>query len=174
MSDDAVRTVIETVDGRDLEFQEYFVKERQEPQIAAVHFDGLEEALPGPEVIVAINEADQVIICPSNPIVSVGPILALPGVHDALRKHPRVTAVTPIVEGKALKGPAEVMLRASGADVSGAGVARLYSSFVDRFVVDSRDSDEIEAIERLGLEALSLDTVMTDHEASERLARSLL
>ncbi len=174
MSDDPVRTLIETSDGRTLEFQEYFVKERQEPEVRTVTLSGMEGAKPGPEVLEAIRSADRVIICPSNPVVSVGPILALPGVREALVEHAQVTAVTPIVEGKPLKGPADKLLRAVGADVSPTGVARLYADFCNRFALDARDADEAPAISSLGMEPVALDTIMNDDAASLRLAQALL
>lgn len=175
MSDDPVRTLVTTEDGRELEFQEYFVKERQEPEVREVRFAGLEDAKPGPDVTDAISSADHVIICPSNPVVSIRPITSLPGVTEALREHPLVTAVTPIVQGRPLKGPADRLLAAEGVAVSAAGVAGLYRGIVRRFVVDRLEGpEEAEAVEALGLEPLTLDTVMSDHDRAEALARSLL
>ena len=122
MSDDPVRTSFVTMDGRALEFQEYFVKERHEPTIAEVTFNGIEDATPGPAVLDAIASADLVVVCPSNPVVSIGPIVGIPGLRDALRKHPKVIAVSPIVRGAALKGPADRLLETVGVEVSAAGV----------------------------------------------------
>jgi LPPG:FO 2-phospho-L-lactate transferase len=174
MSDDTVATRIDTVDGRTLEFQEYFVKERQEPEVKQVRFAGISDASPAPGVLSAIEGAERVIICPSNPIVSIGPILGLAGVRDALREHPHVTAVSPIVQGAALKGPADKMLAAAGIEVSAAGVAGMYKDLVDRFVLDVRDEHEAEKVRVLGIEPLVRDTVMVDNDKSEELARSLL
>ena len=174
MSDDDVRTRIVTGDGRTLDFQEYFVRERTRPEVAGVHFGGIERARPGPGVIEAIAESDAVVLCPSNPIVSLGPILALPGLRAALRAHRRVIAVSPIVKGAALKGPADRMLASLGSDVSATGVARLYADFCDAFVVDAADGDQVASIERLGPRAASLDTIITDHDAATRLAGELL
>jgi LPPG:FO 2-phospho-L-lactate transferase len=174
MSDDAVRTTIECADGRTLEFQEWFVRERCEPTVAQVRFSGLPDAKPAPGFIDALEEAEVVMVCPSNPIVSIGPIVSLPGVRGALRAHPRVIAISPLIDGVPLKGPADKLLAASGEEVSAAGVARMYADFCDMFVIDSRDATSETAIEALGIRCLRLDTVMTDHGLSEQLARTLL
>jgi LPPG:FO 2-phospho-L-lactate transferase len=174
MSDDPVRTQLVTSDGDTLEFQEYFVKLRQQPEIVEVRFAGISGAKPAPRVLDAIRKADQVIICPSNPYLSIGPILALPEVRDSLRDHPAVTAVTPIVAGAALKGPADRLLSAMGVEVGAFGVAGMYSDLADTFVVDEVDAAEAERVEGLGLRALVVDTIMTDAVASKRLARALL
>jgi len=174
MSDDAVRTKMVTRDGRVLEFQEYFVKERQSPEIARVVFDGIESAKPAPGVVEAIRNADRVIVCPSNPVVSIGPILALPDVRDALADHPDVIAVTPIINGRAVKGPADRLLPAVDAESSATGVASLYGDFIDSFVVDATDPNQVEDVQALGVEVVVLDTMMPDEEASIRLARSLV
>lgn len=173
MSDDPVQTRIVTADGRTLEFQEYFVRERQAPEVREVRFAGIADAKPGPAVVDAIRDADRVLLCPSNPVVSLAPILALSGVRDALRSHPDVVAVSPIVGGRALKGPADRMLPAVGAEVSASGVAKLYADLCDVFVVDSTDFEETGLIQP-PVRAVSLDTVMHDREASKRLAGALL
>jgi len=174
MSDEVVSTRLVTADRRTLEFQQYFVAERQEPEIVEVRFAGIADAKPAPGVIEALEAADRVILCPSNPVVSIGPILALPEVREVLKAHPSVVAVSPIVRGAPLKGPADKLLRTIGAEVSASGVAALYQDFVDLFVVDSSDPEEIDRVEALGIRAAGLDTIMSDHEASERLARALL
>ena len=174
MSDDPVRTRIVCADGRTLEFQEYFVRERQEPEVAEVRFAGIADAKPAPGVIEAIADAERVVVCPSNPVLSVAPILALPGVRDALREHPQVVAVTPIVGGRALKGPADKLLPAAGAESSATGVARLYADFCDTFVLDRRDEAETAEIEALGMRAVALDTIMSDLNRSTRLATEIL
>ena len=174
MSDDPVRTHITTADGRILAFQEYFVKERQEPPVAGVEFKGLAEASPAPGVLEALVEADSVVLCPSNPVVSVGPILGLPGVRDALVAHPRVVAVSPIIEGKPLKGPADKLMAGTGAEVSAYGVARLYADFLDVFVIDDLDAGSADRIQSLGVEVIVTDTVMHDASDSARLAKALL
>ncbi|MDQ3785292.1 MAG: 2-phospho-L-lactate transferase [Actinomycetota bacterium] len=174
MSDDEVRTQIVSRDGATLTFQDYFVRRRADVDVARVIFAGIEDAKPAPGVIDAIETADRVIVCPSNPVVSVAPILALPGVRDALAAHPSVVAVTPIVRGAPLKGPADRLLKGLGIEVSASGVARLYSEWCDIFVVDASDASEFERTGAAGTEALVLDTIMSDRAASARLAESLL
>ena len=174
MSNDPVPTKIVTTDGRELEFQEYFVRERQRPEVAEVAFEGAATARPTPGAIEALQEADAIVLCPSNPIVSIAPILAIDGVRDALVAHPHVIAISPIVRGAPLKGPADRLLAAMGAKVSASGVAELYAAFCDLFVVDASDADEAEKSRALGVEAVALDTIMVDRGASERLARAVL
>lgn len=174
MSDEAVRTSITTDDGRTLEFQEWFVKERCEPAVVAVAFDGIAGAKPGPDILDALHDADVVVLCPSNPIVSIGPIVALPGVRDALRSHATVVAVSPLINGAALKGPADKLLASLGEDATAAGVAAMYSDFCDTFVIDATDETDAGAIESLGMRCRRLDTIMTDHDVSTRLARALV
>ena len=174
MSDHEVATRIVTDDGRTLEFQEYFVKERCEPEVREVRFAGISDADAAPGLLARIEQADRVIICPSNPLLSIGPILAVKGVRAALRAHPLVMAVTPIINGAALKGPADRILKSTGHNSSASAVARLYEDFVDVFVVDASDPEEAAKVEAADVRALVTDTVMSDHEASERLARTLL
>jgi LPPG:FO 2-phospho-L-lactate transferase len=174
MSDDPVRTIIDCADGRVLEFQEWFVRERCEPSVAEVRFAGMADAKPAPGVIDALEAADVIVICPSNPIVSIGPILSLPGVRAALRAHPRVVAVSPLVNGAPLKGPADKLMGAVGEDVSAAGVAAMYGDFCDAFVVDATETADERSITSPGMRGVKLDTLMTTHDVSERLARELL
>ena len=177
MSDDPVRTEVRTDDGW-LEFQEYFVHRRQEPAVHEVRFRDIDAARPTREVTAAIAGADAVIVAPSNPIVSIGPILAVPGLRDALeaarRQGARIVAVSGIVGGKALKGPADRMLASLGMESSALGVARLYADIVDRFVLDTVDANLEPAIRALGLATLVVDTIMTDDAARARLARDAL
>jgi LPPG:FO 2-phospho-L-lactate transferase len=170
MSDDPVSTVLETPDGR-LEFQEYFVRRRQEDEVLGVELRGVEEAAPTEAVLAAISGADAIVICPSNPVVSVGPILALPGVREALARSaaPRV-AVSPIVGGRALKGPADRMMLSLGHEVSATGVARMYAGLVDGMVVDTIDEGERESIEAFGMRVLATGSVMRDAADRARLA----
>ena len=174
MSDDPVRTVVETSDGRRLEFQEYFVKKRHRPEIVEVSFDGLDDAKPAPGVLDALADADVVILCPSNPFLSIGPIVSLVGVNETLAAHPRVIAVSPIVRGAALKGPADRLLESLGVGAGASAVARLYAGFCDVFVVDVSDPEERALIQELGMRAVAFPSIMRDHNASERLASSLL
>ncbi len=174
MTDDPVRTSITTTDGRSLEFQEYFVKERHEPEVRSVHLSGIASAVPAPGVLEAIGAADVVVLCPSNPIVSIGPILGLTGVREALIQHPRVIAVSPIVRGAALKGPADRLMAAAGVTVSASGVAEMYRDFLDAFALDITEEGEAERIETIGIESIVTDTIMVDRVASKRMAEVLL
>jgi LPPG:FO 2-phospho-L-lactate transferase len=174
MSDDPVRTVITTADNRSLKFQEYFVKERTEPEVAGVRFDGIENATPAPGVIEAIEASERIILCPSNPIVSIGPILAVSGVRQALRNHPSVIAVSPIIRGSALKGPADRLLTSLGFRSTASGVADLYRDFCNVFVVDTTDNSEIEKVEATGMACVAADSIMRDEAASVALATTLL
>ncbi len=174
MSDDQMRTHLELVDGRTLEFQENFVKERHEPDVKAVTFAGLEDAKPAPGVLDALAAAERVVVCPSNPFVSVAPILALPGVRDTLRTHSKVIAVSPIVGGRALKGPADRLLANLVGERGAGAVSMLYSDFVDVFVVDTTDQEELSVATDAGVRAVARDTIMRDHNTAEALARALL
>jgi LPPG:FO 2-phospho-L-lactate transferase len=160
MSDDVVTTRVVCSGFGDLHFQEYFVREQCRPAIESIRFDGVSRARPAPGVLEALSSCDAVIVCPSNPVISIGPILAVPGIRDALRSVPRCVAVTPIVAGAALKGPAAEMLRASDVAVSAAGVAGLYADFCSVMVVDRRDAAVAAEVEALGLQAVVAETVM--------------
>src|ERR687893_2498985 len=170
MSDDPVSTVLETPEGR-LEFQEYFVRRGQRDDVLAIELRGIEDAGPTERVLAAIGGADAIVLCPSNPVVSVGPILALPGMTEALAPStaPKV-AVSPIVGGRALKGPADRMLASLGHEVSSTGVARMYAGLVDGMVVDRADEDERAGIEALGMRVLVTESIMRDAEDRARLA----
>ena len=148
---DRLRTRLETDAGL-LEFQDYFVRLRQEPTVTGVRLDGVEAARPTDAVLAAIDSAELIVIGPSNPFVSIGPILELPGVREALAaaSAPKV-AVSPIVAGLALKGPADRMLASMGHEPSAVGVARLYAGLVDRFVIDTADAELRTDIEGLGV-----------------------
>lgn len=173
-TDDPLQTRILTSGGRTLEFQEYFVRERQEPEVTGVVFSGAEDAKPAPGVLESIAGADCVVVCPSNPVLSIGPILEVPEIRETLQQHPHVVAVTPIVRGEAIKGPAARILDSMRIGSSATAVARLYADFADMFVIDSGDRLHAADVTELGLRALVLDTLMTDRAASERLARQLL
>lgn len=174
MSDDPVRTMIKVDDGW-LGFQDYFVGRRHADTVLDVDFDGIDTARPAPGVKDALLDADLVFICPSNPIVSIGPILSVPGVREALAeaKAP-VVCVSPIVGGKALKGPAAGMLESKGHEVSAYGVAGYYGDLVDVMVIDEQDAHLAPAIERLGKRALVLQTVMGDQGDRVRFARDVM
>ena len=174
MSDDPVFTVLETAEGR-LEFQEYFVRRGQRDEVLAIELRGIQDARPTERVLAAISGADAIVLCPSNPVVSVGPILALPGMKDALTSSsaPKV-AVSPIVGGRALKGPADRMLASLGYEVSAAGVARMYAGLVGGMVIDRTDEEERAGIEALGMRVLVTQSVMRDAEDRARLASETL
>jgi LPPG:FO 2-phospho-L-lactate transferase len=175
MSDDRVRTFVK-VRGRDaMPFQEYFVRRRFRGTIERIELRGATRARPLPSALGAIRASDAVIVAPSNPFVSIGPILALRGMREALRSvRPRVAAISPIVGGKAIKGPAAKMLRALGHQASALGVARLYRDLCAVFVLDNVDRSAAAAIEKLGMRAVVTDTIMADEARSARLADVVL
>jgi LPPG:FO 2-phospho-L-lactate transferase len=177
MADEPVRTQVRTDDGW-LDFQDYFVRLRQAPEVREVRFAGVEAARPTHEVLAALGAAEVIVIAPSNPIVSVGPILAVPGVRDALAgaraRGTSVVAVSGIVGGKALKGPADRMLASLGHESSALGVARLYRGIADTFVLDNIDAALAPAIEALGFRTVVTDTIMTGDASRARLARAVL
>ena len=174
MSDDMVSTVLKTPVGP-LEFQEYFVRRGQKDEVLGVELRGIEDARPTEAVLGAVAAADAVVFCPSNPVVSVGPILALPGMRDALAaSSASKVAVSPIVGGRALKGPADRMLASLGHEVSAAGVAAMYEGLVDAMVVDRVDEGGRAGIESLGMRVLVTDSVMRDAADRTRLAREVV
>ena len=178
MSDDPVRTRVRIDDDRWLDFQEYFVHRHQEPEVHEVTFEGAADARPTWEVTTAIRAAEAILVAPSNPIVSVAPILAVPGIPEALdeaqRRGTRVVAMSGIVAGRALKGPADRMLASLGHEASALGVARLYAAWVDAFVIDRVDESLAPAIEALGFEVRVTDTIMSDDAARARVAAEML
>lgn len=177
MADESVRTQVRTNDGW-LDFQDYFVRLRQVPDVHEVRFAGIEAARPTAAVVAALGAADIVVIAPSNPIVSIGPILAVPGMSELLdgarRRGARIVAVSGIIGGKALKGPADRMLASLGQEASALGVARGYAGVSDAFVLDTVDAELAPAVEALGVRAVVTDTIMTDDASRARLAREVL
>lgn len=174
MSDQPVQTHIQTPVGL-LHFQEYMVKRRCEDQVQDVVFDGASEAKPAPGVLDAIKQAEAILLAPSNPIVSIGSILSVPGIHDALHEASgMVVAVSPIVSGSPIKGPADKLMRGLGMDVSAVGVARCYRDFLDVMVIDQQDAHLASAIEDLGIPAVATDTIMRDAPTKAALARVVL
>ena len=177
MTDDPVRTEVMTADGW-LEFQEYFVHRHQAPEVEAVRFRGVEDARPTPEVRGALAAADVIVIAPSNPIVSIGPILAVPGMAtllgEARERGVPIIAVSGIIGGKALKGPADRMLASLGHESSALGVARLYAGVATVFVLDEIDAESARAIGELGLRPVVTDTIMSDDAARARVAGQIL
>jgi len=177
MTDDRVRTEIRIDEGW-VDFQDYFVRRRQVPEVREVRYAGIEAARPTSDVLDAIATAKAIIIGPSNPIVSVGPILAIPGMQEAIAEARSrgvpVAAVSPIIGGRALKGPADRMLASLGMESSALGVARQYAALIDTFVLDAQDADLVPAIEALGVRAVATDTIMADEAGRARVARSVL
>jgi LPPG:FO 2-phospho-L-lactate transferase len=174
MSDQPVRTRILGPDGW-LGFQEYFVREKAQIAVRAVEYAGADRARPAPGVLEAIAAAEAVVVCPSNPITSVGPILAVPGLSDALRATPApVLAVSPIVGGDAVSGPAGRLMRSAGLPVTAAGVARAYAGWLDRLVFDEQDRALAPEIESLGIGAVPAPTMMSSREAEVALAGRVL
>lgn len=174
MSNDYFETKIKTPMGT-MHFEEYFVKHQCKPQFLDVEFDGGATAKPAPGVLDSLLDADLVIVCPSNPVVSVGTILSIVGVRDALRRSKaRVVAVSPIVAGATIKGPADKMLSGLGVEVSAFGVAMVYSDFLDAIVIDSKDANQKQRIEKLGLAVTVTNTVMKSLEDKVALARATI
>jgi LPPG:FO 2-phospho-L-lactate transferase len=174
MTDDPVGTTIETPAGW-LAFQDYFVRRRQQDAVIGVSFVGIEEASPAEAALAAVREAELIMLAPSNPIVSIGPILAFPPFHRALsdRRAPAV-AVSPIIGGRALKGPADRMMQTLGHEPTALGVARLYEGLIDGFVIDHIDADQGPEIEELGIAVFVTDAIMHDIADRGRLAREAL
>ncbi len=174
MSDDPVRTIVTTDDG-ELSFQEYFVRRRWQDEVRALRFEGAEQARPAPDVLESIAEAEAVIVAPSNPLVSIGPILAVPGLREALVDTAApVVAVSPIIGGRALKGPADRMMAALGHEASATGVARLYADFLDVLVLDKEDAALAPKVEALGVRPVVADTIMRDDATRRALAEATL
>jgi len=180
MSDDAVRTRVTLAEppegeGAEVAFQDYFVRLGHDVAVASVRFDGAELARPAPGVLGAIDGAELVICCPSNPVVSIGPILAVPGILPALvARRDTVVAVSPIVAGAALKGPADRLLRELGHESSALGVARLYAPWVGTLVIDEADVALVSDIEALGVRCVVAPTVMSDGARAAGLAKVVL
>jgi LPPG:FO 2-phospho-L-lactate transferase len=174
MSDSPVPTIIDSNEGP-LHFQEYLVKRRTEPVVKGIRFAGVESAQPAPGVLEAIREADRILICPSNPLISIGPILAVPQIRDELRAHKeKVFAVCPIVGGKSLKGPSDKMLAQLGHQPTALGVAKLYAAFTGTFVIDPADKSQSSAIAALGMKVAILPTVMKTRPQKRKLASAIL
>ncbi len=174
MSVDPVRTELRTGSGW-LSLEEFFVRERCGPDVLDVAYRGAESARPAPHVLEAIDAAEAVVVCCSNPVTSIGPILAVPGILDALVRTPApVVAVSPIVGGQAVSGPAAKFLTARGLDVSPLGVARAYRPWLDALVMDRADAAHVPALQRDGVRAVIADALMPDAAAEARLARVVL
>jgi LPPG:FO 2-phospho-L-lactate transferase len=173
-SDERVRTILAT-DAGELDFQSWFVGRRHTDPVLGVRFDGAEAASPAPGVLEALAAADRIVIAPSNPFVSIDPILAVPGIRAAVAvRRADAAAVSPIVGGRALRGPLAEMLSGLGHEPSALGVARLYAELVSTFVVDLADGELAPAIEALGLRAVVVPTVMVDPLEREEIGRGVV
>ena len=174
VSDDRIRTLVET-DAGTLTFQQYFVKRRTEDEVRAVRFEGIEDAAPAPGVLDAIAAAGVVVVAPSNPVVSIGPLLAVGGVRDALRTTAAaVVAVSPIVGGRTIKGPADRMMASLGMTPTAAGVAEAYADFLDVLVIDEEDRALAPAVEATGVRAAVAQTIMRGTAEKRALAEAVL
>ena len=175
MSNDRVETRVVVSDGSEIGFQEYFVGARHSIPVRAVRFDGVETATATPGVLEAISDAEIVLICPSNPIVSIGPVLATGGIGDTVgSRRGAAVAVSPIVAGRALKGPADRMLAELGYEASVVGVARMWAPFAGTLVIDEADADLAPAVADAGMRPVVAPTVMTGPEEAAALARVVL
>lgn len=176
-TNDHLRTFVTLPDEDDAEvgFQQYFVQRHHDVRVSAVRFDGADVSRPAPGVLEAIEAAETLVIAPSNPVVSIGPVLAVPGIRDAVEKRrDRAVAVSPIIAGAALKGPADRMLRELGHESSVVGVARLYQSLVSTLVVDEADRSMSSAVEDEGVRCVVADTIMRGPSEAAALARTTL
>lgn len=175
MSDDPVRTMVTLVDGEEVGFQQYFVGLGHAVAVQSVRFDGAQRSVPAPGVVEAIAAAERIVICPSNPVVSIGPILAVPGVRQALAERRRDTvAVSPLVGGVALKGPADRLLRELGHQATSAGLAHLYRDVAGTLVIDDVDAADAAAVSAEGMGCVVTPTVMADAGRAADLARTVL
>ncbi len=174
MSENRIETLIQTANG-DLAFQEYFVRDRYEPKPLGVRFRGADRASTAPGVLEAIARSEFIFIAPSNPVTSIGPILSVPGVRDTLRNTTaRVAAISPIVGGEAVTGPAAALMRVKGWPISPAGIAEAYKDFAHLIIADSRDESDRAAIEKLGKQAAFTNTIMQSDNDKTSLAKFAL
>ncbi len=174
MSNEKVATRIKTPSGI-LDFQEYFVKRKFSDPVTDVTYEGAAQASPTEAVLTALKKSDAIILCPSNPILSIGPMLAIPKIREALgRSNGKIVGVSPIVGGKAIKGPLDRLMQSLGLEVSPYGVAQLYRGFLDGFVIDDMDKSSRPKIERLGMKVTSTNTIMNSDEAKAHLAQATL
>ncbi len=173
MSEDPCPTQVALNDGSAVHFEEYLIRDGAPDAVKSVDLSAAERATPGPGVLQAIAQARVILLCPSNPVVSIGPILAVPGIRDALKAAAApVVAVSPIIGGAAVKGPAAQLLRGTGSEVSARGVAGLYRDFLDAMVIDQRDAAQADDLAALGMRSAITDTLMVNRAASARVAQT--
>jgi len=174
MSDDPVKTIAIT-ETEELDFQDYFVRQKCEPVIKGIRFEGINTAKPSQQFIDNLSQSKAIIICPSNPVVSIPPIIELPGVKELISNyHGKIIGVSPIVSKQALKGPAAKMMRELQEDVSSIGVAKRYLGICDWFVIDKADAKEADAIEKLGMNVHITSTIMNSNEDKISLANEIV
>jgi LPPG:FO 2-phospho-L-lactate transferase len=174
VSDDRVATMVMTPDG-ELAFQEYFVGKQHNVEVQSIRFDGIETASAAPGVLEAIAQADGIIIAPSNPLVSIGPVLAVAGVREALAaRRQQCVAISPIIGGQALKGPADRMMRELGHGSSVEGVAELYKDVIGTLIIDIADADRVNLVQAVGVRTVVTQTIMAEPGVSESLAQTAL
>jgi LPPG:FO 2-phospho-L-lactate transferase len=172
VTDGTLRTMVTLADGGEVSFQEYFVGLRHDVAVRSVRFDGAADVVLQPEARAALETAEQIIVAPSNPVVSIDPVLAVPGVAELLqRRRSSVVAVSPIVGGKALKGPAARLMTELGREASALGVARWYRSVIGKLILDTVDGDLAPEVAELGIEPVVADTIMAEPGVQESLAR---
>jgi len=176
MTENRVETMVTLLEsGEEITFQEYFVKHHHDIAVSGVRFDGSSKATAAPGVLDAIYQAEVIVIAPSNPIVSISPIFSIPEISTAIKSRKEdVVAVSPIIAGAALKGPADRLLIETGHEASVEGVARYYRDWIDSLVVDKADADSSENIKSLGIECIVTETVMTDPRVAASLGETLL
>lgn len=175
MSEDPCPTFVTLRDGRRVHFEEYLARDGAPDAVEGVDLSAAAKASPAPGVQEALAQADTILFCPSNPVVSIGPILAVPGLRDALREaRAPVIAISPIIGGAPVKGPADKLLRGLGVEVSARGVAGMYRDVASGYVLDQRDADQAAHVEALGLRCAVVDTLMRDPSVAEALARQCL
>jgi LPPG:FO 2-phospho-L-lactate transferase len=174
-TDDPVPTRVQVEGEGEIDFQEYFVQRRHQASVTAVRFVGVEASRPAPGVLDAVDAADVIVVAPSNPIVSIDPVLTVPGIRDALvANRDRTVAVSPIVGGAALKGPAADLLATLGHEPSVVGVARLYADVAATLIVDETDADRAPEVTAAGLSPVVTDTIMATPEIGAALARTVI
>ena len=174
MTEDLVETWIETEIG-ELHFQDYYIKQNMEPEVLGINIKGIRDANPGTGVIEAIESADLIIVCPSNPIISIGPIVKVKGIRDSLiNSKAEKIAISPLIGGKPLKGPADRLMKGLGLEVSSSEIANLYKDFLNLMVLDSSDQAEVEKINGLGIRSFVTDTLISDDFKSEQLSRKII
>ena len=171
MSNEEVQTFIVT-DSKSMHFEEYYIKHRCEPKVLDIKFQGINEAKPVNSIFEYINKAEKIIICPSNPIVSIGTIIGLPGIRDALKKvKQKIIAISPIIEGATVKGPADKLMKCLGLEVSCVGVAKYYKEIIGHFVIDNKDCKLKTKIEDLGIHTYCYNTIMDSISKKKELAK---